>query len=252
MTAQTFRGWKAVDVTTDLLRRLRNRERDGEIFLCQVGDDAGFRNRGWSDAISMQTWPSKTLVIRGYEVKATRSDWLRELDLPAKNVVWQKQCHEWYVVAPKDVVRGEELPSEWGLLVPKGNDALRIAKRPSAKIEYLVDVPVSLMAAVFRAVGNERDHFEKVGRREIYEEERERVAGQIERLEREAKDWESRHMELVEALGGRRWDNFDKLKKIAAAVSELEKSEDPKRLVRELCEKLELTATRMREVEGGM
>lgn len=243
------------EITRDLFDRLRCRERDGEIFLCEVGDGAGFGNRGWSDAISMQTWPSKELVIRGYEVKATRSDWLRELDKPEKNEKWQFACDEWYIVAPKDIVKLEELPPAWGLLVPKGELQLRIASRPSSLSmgASKKGIPRNLLAAVFRAAGNERRALEKDARREIEENVEKRHRAQMERYQREARDWEKRHMELVEALGGHRWDDFGRLKKLAATVRQIDSSgDDPKKLLAELRLRFERTASRIENIENDL
>lgn len=236
------------ETTVDLLARLRARERDGEIFLLEVGDGAGFRNRGWSDAISMQTWPSKKLVIRGYEIKASRSDWLRELDQPEKNLTWQLQCHEWYVVAPKDVVLLEELPPSWGLLVPRGEDQLRIASRAELNPNADGMVPISLMAAVFRAAANERRGLENQREREIQAIVEKRNRGTVDRLVREARDWEKRHMELVECLGNR-WDNWERLKKTAAAVKALDDAQlDPAKLVREAKNRVDGASNRLARV----
>lgn len=240
------------EITRDLFDRLRCRERDGEIFLLEVGDGAGFGNRGWSDAISMQTWPSKDLVIRGYEVKATRSDWLRELDNPEKNREWQKACDEWYVVAPKGVVVLEELPPAWGLLVPKGELQLRIASRPSPLTSDETVVPRDLVAAVFRAAAKERKALENDARQEIEENVEKRHRAQMERYQREARDWEKRHMELVEALGGR-WENFETLKKRAAALRQLEDEHtEPVKLVRDTRLKHERIAARLAELEKDL
>lgn len=240
------------EITRDLFVRLRLRERDGEIFLLEVGDGAGFGNRGWSDAISMQTWPSKDLVIRGYEVKATRSDWLRELDEPEKNRRWQEACDEWYIVAPKNVVVLEELPPAWGLLVPKGEEQLRIASRSETSSSQGI-IPRGLLAAVFRAAANERRALEKGARLEIEEIIQGQHRARMERLEREARDWEKRYMELVEALGGHRWTNFDRLKKFAAAVRKIEENgDDPKKLLADLRRKFEATASRIGSIESDL
>lgn len=241
------------EITRDLFDRLRCRERDGEIFLLEVGDGAGFGNRGWSDAISMQTWPSKGLVIRGYEVKATRSDWLRELDNPEKNREWQKACDEWYVVAPKGVVVLEELPPAWGLLVPKGDLQLRIASRPEASSSSDGIISRDLLAAIFRAAANERKALENDARGEIEEAVEKLHRTQMERYQREARDWEKRHMELVEALGGHRWDDLGRLKKFAAAVHAVDSNgEDPKKLLAALRKKLEMTVTRIENIENDL
>lgn len=65
---------------------------------------------------------SRGRFLRGYEVKVARSDWLAELSQPAKADVWEQNVHEWWIVAPDtQVVRPEELPHGWGLLVPSPN-----------------------------------------------------------------------------------------------------------------------------------
>lgn len=147
----------AAEITHDLYRRLRNRygRGDGHVLLCNVGNGAGHGNDGYADAIAMQTWPSKGLSIIGFEVKASRSDWLKELDSPEKNKEWQFTCHQWYIVAAKGIVKLEELPPSWGLMVPSGKDKLRISSRCEAPKDDRDLVPLSLMAAVFRAAGKE-------------------------------------------------------------------------------------------------
>lgn len=220
-------------------------------MLCQVGDGAGFGNRGWADAISMQTWPSKDLLVTGYEVKATRSDWLRELDKPEKNAAWQKQCHEWYVVAPKEIIKIEELPARWGLLIPRGEDGLRIAVRSEKNGDDLKMVPLDLMAAVFRASENERRHLERATRLDIQTEERERASSELERWRGQAREVEQRYTELAEALGDR-WETLEKLKNRALAVRQLNEHDDPRGLLRGLRERLENTALRLKDVEDSM
>jgi hypothetical protein len=248
------------NITADLFRRLQWRNNaSGVILLCEVGDGGevaargryGFRNRGWSDAISMQTWPSKGLLVTGYEVKATRPDWLRELDEPEKNATWQKQCHEWYIVAPKDIVKLEELPDDWGLLVPRGADGLRIASRATVKAERGL-VPLGLMAAVFRAAGNERRRLEGIARDEIREQEREILEKQIERSDRAAGDYRKKFEELGDALGSH-WGNLDRLKERAVAIQSLERSgDDPKKLLAELRQRFERAASQIANIEESL
>lgn len=162
----------ALEITDDLYRRLRKRYdgQNGVVLLFNVGNGAGHGNSGWSDAIAMSTWPSKGLRILGFEVKATRSDWLRELDKPTKNLQWQTQCDEWYVVAPERIVKTGELPSDWGLLVPKGADGLRIASRCERAPREERSAPLELVAAVFRAAEAERGALRNADRQAMREE----------------------------------------------------------------------------------
>jgi hypothetical protein len=46
----------------------------------EVRDAAGFDSKRSADVITVATWPSRGLAIHGFEVKCSRSDWLRELD----------------------------------------------------------------------------------------------------------------------------------------------------------------------------
>ncbi len=240
------------DITSDLFRRLRLRSINGVILLCEVGDGAGFRNRGWSDAVSMQTWPSKKLFLTGYEVKATRKDWLRELDKPEKNERWQTQCHEWYIVAPKDIVRLEELPTGWGLMIPRGDDGLRIAARSDRNGAGEKTIALDLLAAVFRSADNERRRLEKIARDEIREEERQRLEKQMERTEKDGRNYRDSYEELAEALGSR-WEDLKVLKKRAEAVRLMrDEHDDPAKSVRDLRLRHERVATRLGEIEKSI
>lgn len=98
------------------------------------------------DALSIDTWGSGHYACEGYEVKVTRSDWLRELRDPTKADTWRRHCAYWYVVAPPGVVRPDELPHGWGLILadrghtrctvrsPRQHDPVPLAPRQIASI----------------------------------------------------------------------------------------------------------------------
>lgn len=77
-------------------------------------------DRRTADAVAMNCWVSRGLVIHGFEFKSNRSDWLQELKRPEK----QDQsiypfCHRWWlVVGDPQIVKDGELPDTWGLMVP--------------------------------------------------------------------------------------------------------------------------------------
>lgn len=83
----------------------------------EVGDATGGRHSRWADAVSMSCWPSRGLRIYGFEVKASRSDWLREKKKPQKSGAVQRYCHHWVLVTAPDVVHDGELPPTWGHMV---------------------------------------------------------------------------------------------------------------------------------------
>lgn len=240
----------ASDITRDLIARLRVRydgDRSGTVILFEVGDGAGFSNRGWSDAIAMQIWPSKGLEILGFEIKATRSDWLRELDRPEKNRTWQELVDGWYVVAAKDVVKLEELPPDWGLMVPKGADSLRIASRPKTteRKKWNDPIPRDLVAAVFRAAGNERRWATRQARDDIRLQEAQRLAEDLENHRRRARAAEEKYEAIAEALG-HRWMNVEELKKRAEIIKATETTE-PAAMVDHARKRLQGALTRLEQ-----
>lgn len=73
-----------------------------------------------ADAVAFGTWPSRGFQIIGFEVKSHRQDWLNELKHPEKGEAIAAYCHNWYIVCSKDVAKLEEMPPNWGWLVPRG------------------------------------------------------------------------------------------------------------------------------------
>jgi len=49
-------------------------------------------------------WPSRGLHLMGFEIKAGRGDWLRELKDPGKAEGIAAYCDQWWVVAPAEVI----------------------------------------------------------------------------------------------------------------------------------------------------
>jgi hypothetical protein len=95
----------------------------------------------------MSLWPSRGLHLHGFEIKASRADWLKELKTPGKSAEVQQYCDFWWVVAEKGIVEDGELPPTWGLLERHGSQ-LR-CKREAPKLSIM---PVSdeFLAALFR------------------------------------------------------------------------------------------------------
>jgi hypothetical protein len=75
----------------------------------------------WCDALGFHFWPSRGLLIDAYECKSSRSDWLREVEDPAKADRFCQLVDRFYVVAGRaDIVKRDEVPPDWGLLIPHG------------------------------------------------------------------------------------------------------------------------------------
>jgi len=109
-------------ITQDLMARLERHyikpgmPFPGGVFLPEVGWNGGGSSR--CDAIYVGFTGTSGRVLVGHEVKASRSDWLNELNKPGKADAWADQCHEWWLVAAPGIVHDGELPDGWGLLVP--------------------------------------------------------------------------------------------------------------------------------------
>jgi hypothetical protein len=73
------------------------------------------------DALFVGFTSASGRILVGHEIKVSRSDWLHELAQPGKADAWADECHAWYIVAPDEtVVRPEEVPHGWGLLLATG------------------------------------------------------------------------------------------------------------------------------------
>ena len=103
----------------------------GWALLPEVTNATGAGARGQCDFVAVGLWPSRGLEVIGIEVKCSRGDWLRELKRPAKAERFFDKCNRWYLaVADRAIVKDGELPTGWGLLVPRG-----------ASLVAAVDVP---------------------------------------------------------------------------------------------------------------
>lgn len=99
-------------------------------LLFNVKNRTGFGMGGsdrFADAVAMNLYPSRGMEVLGFEVKASRGDWIKERDDPAKAEAIAKFCDRWWlVVGDPDIVKPGELPPTWGLLVP-GRGGLVVA-----------------------------------------------------------------------------------------------------------------------------
>lgn len=143
-----------------LLRQRHTREGNGGsgefAFMTHVRNAAGFAATRTFDAVAFNLWPSKGLTIEIFEVKVTRSDWLRELKDPDKSGAAMKLSDYFTVVAPAGIVKQDELPESWGLLeVNASGTALRSKVRPTKLTppsRFFTAVPRGFVVAMLRSV----------------------------------------------------------------------------------------------------
>lgn len=180
----------------------------------------------FADAVAVNLWRSRGFAITGFEVKASRSDWLRELKDPAKAEACARYCHRFFLVANENVVKLEELPLGWGLMVPE-RSGLRI-KRDATVNPHIVELSRSFAVHLIRRAaegsadrGELRAAFDR-GRLQGIEEAKkvDPVDRRIGKLEQELERYEKIHAEFKERTGVEisEWSSVDKLVKLHTLV----------------------------------
>lgn len=101
----------------------------------EVASGTGAQAGRSADALAMNMFPSRGLRVHGVEVKASRSDWLRELKNPAKAEAIQRYCDHWWIAAPAGLVKLDELPPTWGLLELSGKTLRQRVAAPQLAAE---------------------------------------------------------------------------------------------------------------------
>lgn len=210
--------------SADVCRALRDRfPKDEYALFFEVRNGTGFQRKTRSaDALAMSLWPSRGLEFHGFEVKVSRSDWLRELKEPAKAEEIARFCHRWWVVAgdPK-IVRADELPPTWGLIERKG-DALAIVKQAPPLTPEPLSMP--MLASLLRSAQSVTEDVvaSRVGAEVTRRIDAERKAwaereANAEAVFNQQVEELRRRIDAFEAVSGLRIDRYDG-PKLAAAV----------------------------------
>lgn len=118
-------------------------------YISQVRNATGYAPVArTADAIVMSLWPSRGLELIGFEIKISRSDWIKELQTPEKADVISKYCDRWYVVVSnRNIVQTSELPPNWGLMV-FDIDKLKVVTEAPLLKPLALDKP--FLAAILR------------------------------------------------------------------------------------------------------
>lgn len=101
------------------------------------------------DFVAIQTWPSKGLRLVVFEIKASRSDYQRELNSPQKRVLAESVSAQRYYVCPDGVIDPATLPEGWGLLEWHGHGDTLSEVIP-APIHEQPDLHCSFVASMVR------------------------------------------------------------------------------------------------------
>jgi hypothetical protein len=95
----------------------------------------------YADAVAVNLWRSRGYEVVGFEVKSSRSDWLRELKDPKKAEGCAQYCNTFWIVANEDVVNLDELPLGWGLFEPHGKALRSVQKAKPLAHQRALTVP---------------------------------------------------------------------------------------------------------------
>jgi hypothetical protein len=165
---------------------------DKYVVLEKVANKTGAWTDSWVDAAVFALWPSEGLIRKAFEVKCTRADFIRELGNPTKNEWARKSFHEFWFVAPTNVIKESEIPEGCGWMRPHGQTLATIvhAKRHEAELND------SLLASFMRSAHKQIVADRKAEIRKGIEED----GGYQEALA-----WKSAGQEFMAAKGRERW-----------------------------------------------
>lgn len=115
----------------DLLRTKYPRDRYALFF--NVPDAVSLDARRRIDAVAVGIWKSVGREVDAFEIKVSRSDWLRELKQVDKADPFISICDRfWLVTADSKIAKLDEIPAAWGWMSATKH-GLRV-QRPAAKL----------------------------------------------------------------------------------------------------------------------
>lgn len=179
------------------------------MVMFEVRNSTGHDANRSIDAVTMSLWPSLGLELTGMEIKISRSDWLRELKDPAKASATFEYFDRWYLVAPRNVAKIEEIPGPWGWMAPENDKLVVIKKAPENPDIKPIDR--KFLAALLRGQAAQDDGLieaavsraVEVERKRLNENHKESVEREVASRTRQNDDAAKSWRELVAKLGER-------------------------------------------------
>lgn len=137
-------------ITADDIRKaLAERYCEPEWFLgFEVGNGCGVNATRHADAIAINQWPHKGHEVRGFEIKVSKQDLKRELEIGAKSEALAQYCNYWYLVVPQGLTDDVQIPQTWGVL-----EYLDGKLRQKKKAEYFKNtIDIGFCCAFIRGI----------------------------------------------------------------------------------------------------
>lgn len=106
---------------------------DRYALFFDVPDKVGTNQRRRADAIAIGCWNSVGHLVEGFEMKVSRSDWLREVKQVQKADPFIERCDKWWLVtADASIAKEDEIPACWGWMAAT-KSGLRV-QRPAQRL----------------------------------------------------------------------------------------------------------------------
>jgi len=109
-------------MTSELIKKLiekkYNHENGQYIVFDELRNGTGYGKivTGSIDVFVLNTYPSKQFQRMAFEIKVSRSDFLREIKNPNKRRFAMAMSNEFYFVAPKGLLKNSDIPLNCGLM----------------------------------------------------------------------------------------------------------------------------------------
>jgi hypothetical protein len=189
----------------DLRAAIRKRYGGHEWVCCNEVGNSGSSSSVRIDMVAMNMWQSKGYALEAFEIKVSRSDWLREMKQPEKADKIMGQVERFWLVAPEGVAKPDEIPSTWGYLRYCDNGELRqVVKAPTLEAKPIGRGFVAQMLR--RANSNDTEAMNRIAHQiadGIMERERERHRSEVEGLKQRKDSDGERYRNLMKRLDAR-------------------------------------------------
>ena len=184
------RVWTAIEVRS-LLRGYFRADK-GYVYIDEVPNGTSGHKTRTIDAIAMGVWQGTGYMLNACEIKVSRADFLAEVADMSKAAPFEQVAHAFWLVAPRDIVKVEEIPPTWGWLVVS-DSGLKAGKRPvvnkEAKLNY------HFLGAVLRKIMERESAKEDQLNQEYtrgYKEGRKEAQAQAERVAKQQAEFDAR------------------------------------------------------------
>ncbi len=104
------------------------------VLMEEVSNAAGHSRSRSADFMVMNLWRSRGLYLTCFELKRSRSDWLKELKDPAKAEDIASYCDHFYLLTTSDTIaKMDEIPAAWGWMAIVKNRLVVLKEAPKLK-----------------------------------------------------------------------------------------------------------------------